>query len=36
MDPDQPIERAYLAALSQKLGLSSDLVAEIERGVTKG
>ncbi len=33
MDPDQAIEKAYLAALAQKLGLSADLVAEIERGV---
>jgi uncharacterized membrane protein YebE (DUF533 family) len=35
MDPDQAIERAYLAALAQKLGLAPDLVAEIERGVKK-
>lgn len=33
MDPDQPIEKAYLAALAQKLGLGADLVTEIERGV---
>ena len=33
MDPDQAIERAYLAALAQKLGLSADLCTEIERGV---
>lgn len=35
MDPDQAIERAYLAALAQKLGLSADLCTEIERGVKK-
>jgi uncharacterized membrane protein YebE (DUF533 family) len=35
MDPDQAIERAYLAALAQKLGLAPDLVTEIERGVKK-
>lgn len=36
MDPDQAIERAYLAALAQKLGLSADLCTEIERGVRQG
>ena len=35
MDPDQAIERAYLAALALKLHLSADLVAEIERGVKR-
>ena len=35
MDPDQAIERAYLAALAQKLGLTSDLATEIERGVKR-
>ncbi len=35
MDPDQAIERAYLAALAQKLGLAPDLVTEIERGVKR-
>jgi uncharacterized membrane protein YebE (DUF533 family) len=35
MDPDQAIERAYLAALAQKLHLSAELVTEIERGVKR-
>ncbi|MDK9697996.1 MAG: tellurite resistance TerB family protein [Siculibacillus sp.] len=35
MAPDQPIERAYLAALAQRLHLSAELVTEIERGVRK-
>lgn len=33
IDPDQPIERAYLAALAERLHLASDLVTAIERGV---
>lgn len=33
IDLDQPVEKAYLAALAQKLGLTPDLVAEIERNV---
>lgn len=33
IDVDQPVEKAYLAALAQKLGLTPDLVAEIERNV---
>ncbi len=33
IDPDQPIEKAYLAALAEKLGLDAALVAEIARTV---
>ena len=35
MDPDQPIERAYLAALAERLHLPADLVTSIERSVIK-
>jgi uncharacterized membrane protein YebE (DUF533 family) len=33
IDPDQPAERAYLAALAQRLSLPADLVAHLDRQV---